>query len=114
MPTDHAIHSDFFVHWTGKDLDQVHAPTWREDEGSFIARDSERCTAYLERLFNILRYGLWLTEEPPVLVNIAQKSFEIPATPKVCFTELKLSQSRIHAGQYGRLGIGVKRAYLFA
>jgi hypothetical protein len=37
----------------------------------------------------------------------------MPSTPKVCFTELKLSESRKHAKQYGRLGIGVKRPYLF-
>ncbi len=36
-----------------------------------------------------------------------------PATAKVCFTELKLSESRIHAQRYGRLGIGVKRSFLF-
>lgn len=30
-----------------------------------------------------------------------------------CFTELKLSESRKHAKQYGRLGIGVKRYFLF-
>ena len=37
----------------------------------------------------------------------------IPATPQCCFTELKLSESRRHARFYGRLGIGVKRPFLF-
>jgi len=31
---------------------------------------------------------------------------------RICFTELKLSQARQHAFEYGRLGIGVKRCYL--
>ena len=37
----------------------------------------------------------------------------MPPTPKACFTELKLSESRKHAKQYGRLGIGVKRPFVF-
>ena len=37
----------------------------------------------------------------------------IPATAQCCFTELKLSESRRHAARYGRLGIGVKRPFLF-
>ena len=36
-----------------------------------------------------------------------------PSTAKCCFTELKLSLSRRHARRYGRLGIGVKRSFLF-
>lgn len=38
---------------------------------------------------------------------------QIPCTPRLCFTELKLSESRAHAKRYGRLGIGVKRPYIF-
>jgi hypothetical protein len=36
-----------------------------------------------------------------------------PASAAVSFTELKLSQSRLHAKEYGRLGIAVKRPFLF-
>jgi hypothetical protein len=32
----------------------------------------------------------------------------IPSIPKVCFTELKISESRNHARRYGRLGIGLR------
>jgi len=41
------------------------------------------------------------------------KQIPIPITPTTCFTELKLSESRKHARRYGRLGIGVKRPFLF-
>jgi hypothetical protein len=61
-----------------------------------------------------MRYGLWLTVEPAVKFRIDKHHVTIPSTPKVCFTELKLSESRSHALRYGRLGIGVKRPYLFA
>jgi hypothetical protein len=38
---------------------------------------------------------------------------KLPLVPRVCFTELRLSQSRVHAKRYGRLGIGVKHPYVF-
>jgi hypothetical protein len=38
---------------------------------------------------------------------------ELLTISKTCFTELKLSESRKHAKNYGRLGIGVKRMFLF-
>src|SRR5690606_5826187 len=46
-------------------------------------------------------------------INLSSKKAIIPQTPKTCFTELKISQSRAHARNYGRLGIGVKRPFLF-
>jgi hypothetical protein len=60
MGFDYSIHSDFLIHWTGKDIDE-----------------------------NLI--------------------IDVPAVPQTCFTELKLSQSRAHAREYGRLGIGGKR-----
>ena len=29
---DYAVHSDFLIHWTGKDIDDAHHPKWWEDE----------------------------------------------------------------------------------
>jgi hypothetical protein len=110
MPYDYAVHSDFLIHWTGKDLDCANDPHWANGDKS--TTDSVLTKKYLERLHSILKYGLWLTAEPerpwPVDVKVT-----IPSTPKVCFTELKLSESRNHARRYGRLGIGFKRPYLF-
>ncbi|MGH9819679.1 MAG: abortive infection system antitoxin AbiGi family protein, partial [Pyrinomonadaceae bacterium] len=54
-----------------------------------------------------------MTEEQEIKLSCGGETLLIPATPKVCFTELKLSESRKHARQYGRLGIGVKRPFLF-
>ncbi|MDO8705134.1 MAG: hypothetical protein Q7J84_09335 [Sulfuricaulis sp.] len=113
MSTDYAIHSDFLVHWTGKDLDTQYDSNWDASEKSAIDRESSLSRAYVDRLHNILKYGLWLTEEPEIRFPIGDKQIAIPSTPKVCFTELKLSESRTHAKRYGRLGIGVKRPYLF-
>ena len=102
---DYSIHSDFIVHWTGKDIDEK----WPE-EGDDKSKTSEQCEKrYIKRFKDILKYGLWMTEEeePPY------SGVTIPATPKCCFTELKVSESRRHARKYGRLGIGVKRQFLF-
>lgn len=112
MPTDYAIHSDFLVHWTGKDLEDP-GSAWIDDDGSTIDKNSPLSHAYVDRLYDILKYGLWLTEEEEQSFKIGDHDVGIPTTPKLCFTELRLSESRVHAERYGRLGIGVKRRFLF-
>lgn len=112
MTFDYAIHSDFLVHWTGKDLDCSFDPHWSNGDKS--ETDDALLEKYLERLSNILQYGFWLTAEPEQTLDIDGLAVTIPSTPKTCFTELKLSESRTHARRYGRLGIGVKRPYLFS
>jgi hypothetical protein len=108
---DYAVHSDFLIYWTGKDLDNSHDPQWYESDKS---QTSDVLThLYIKRLHNILKYGLWMTEEQEIKLSFGDKNIPIPTTPKVCFTELKLSESRKHARQYGRLGVGVKRPFLF-
>ena len=114
MSVDYAVHSDFLIHWTGKDLDHQFDDGWDKSDKSTIRRDSDLCHKYLQRLRSILNYGLWLTEEGESVLPLEERDIPIPSTPKVCFTELKLSESRNHARRYGRLGIGVKRPYLFA
>lgn len=109
---DYAVHSDFLIHWTGKDIDEQHDSKW--DESGHRSRTSDNVSAlYLSRLRDILTYGLWMTEGPEHTFRVGSKDIEIPPTPKCCFTELKLSESRRHAQRYGRLGIGVKRPFLF-
>lgn len=111
MALDYSIHSDFLVHWTGKDLDCSYDPEWCEQHKSENAQ--QLTEQYLKRLYGILKYGLWLTSEREEEWTADGLQFTVPATPKTCFTELKLSECRSHARQYGRLGIGVKRPYLF-
>ena len=114
MPFDYAIHSDILIHWTGKDLDCRLDPHWWENDKSLTCHNPQLDDLYLERLLNILKYGIWLTNEPSKTYNMNSKnSFTLPSVNRVCFTELKVSQSRVHAKAYGRLGIGVKRPFVF-
>lgn len=111
---DTAVHSDFLIHWTGKDIDEQYQPNWYEDYQSFRAPEIEKILEpYLERLRNIVTFGLWMTEEPSRTFKIGTEEITIPPMPQCCFTELKLSESRRHARSYGRLGIGVKRPFMF-
>lgn len=102
MNFDYAIHSSFLIHWTGKDIDDLYDKKWYEKDKSETSEDVSRL--YIKRLHDILKYGLWMTEENKLRFS----KIVIPTIPKTCFTELKISESRKHAKQYGRLGIGVK------
>ena len=110
MNFDYAIHSDFLIHWTGKDIDDEYDKHWYEVDKSKTNKNCNVTKRYVERLHNILKYGLWMTEENHETLG---SSITIPPVPKACFTELKLSESRKHAKRYGRLGIGVKRNFMF-
>lgn len=107
MTLHNAVHSDFLIHWTGKDIDALIDPNWDDVHRQKPNPKLER--AYLQRVRDTLRHGLWMTSEPEEWFG----GVCLPSVPKCCFTELKLSASRKHARQYGRLGIGVKRPYLF-
>lgn len=110
---DYAVHSDFLIHWTGKvDIDDKHDPNWYDDDHRSRATETV-ADLYLHRLRDILNYGLWMTDGGERSFRVGTEDITIPATPQCCFTELKLSESRRHARRYGRLGIGVKRPFLF-
>ena len=111
MNYDYAVHSDFLIHWTGKDIDNEHHLTWHDADSS--ETDQNVVDLYLRRLEDILTYGLWMTDGGEGRFQVGSSAITIPATPQCCFTELKLSESRAHARRYGRLGIGVKRPFLF-
>jgi len=112
-PVTETIHSDFLVHWSGKDIDEKHEPDWTS-ESSSLTTSNGTIEAYLKRLKSILKYGLWMTkDEPPEEVTVNGQTFPKPLVARTCFTELKLSQVRKHAERFGRLGIGVKRYFLF-
>jgi hypothetical protein len=112
MNYDYAIHSDFLIHWTGKDIDSVYDQQWYESDSSKTRKSCDVTDRYLKRLFDILEYGIWMTSEKETPFCINGTSIFIPSTPRSCFTELKLSQSRQHARLYGRLGIGFKRPFV--
>lgn len=129
-------HSDIIIHWTGKDIDTkdpefsktlpVH---WRKHclrpiQQPSLIKEPELIGAYVERLRDILKYGLWMTGEKSreEIFNDTKNNgysrndgrvFDNHEVSRISFTELKLSEARQHAYEYGRLGIGVKRMFLY-
>jgi hypothetical protein len=103
-------HSDYLIHWTGRDIDDQHDVEWYKHHSS--TTDSTVTSLYLDRLRGILRHGLWMTADNET-VTIAGHSYPRPTHFRTCFSELKLSTVRGHARRYGRLGIGFKRFFLF-
>lgn len=126
-------HSDIIVHWTGKDIDakdqefsKTLSVNWRKYCLRPIERPSlitapELIKEYVNRLRGILKFGLWMNndkslneiDQAPSQSKDDERLCETMDVARVCFTELKLSESRQHAFEYGRLGIGVKRMFLF-
>lgn len=103
-------HSDFIVHWTGHDIAKKHKITRVNDKNY----EPSVVDDYLERLLSILKYGLWLTKrEGDDYIRLESGDIKKPNAARVCFTELKLSDSYLHARNFGSLGIGVKRSFLF-
>ncbi len=104
------VHSGYLIHWTGKDIDKN--SEWANEHSS---KTTPAVTdLYLERLKYILKYGLWMTKNPEdEYLEICNEKIKRPYTARTCFTELKLSLVRAHAADYGRLGIGFKRPFLF-
>jgi hypothetical protein len=109
---DYAIHSDFLIHWTGKDIDDAHDADWYDSPKYKMNVDvTDR---YVRRVSEILEYGFWMTEENSFTFHFDDDdSVAVPSIYRTCFTELRLSLSMRHAKRYGRLGIGVKRPFLF-
>lgn len=126
-------HPDIIVHWTGRDIDakdpemQKTLPVeWRKHclrpiEQPSLIKNPDIIKDYVERLRDILKFGLWMKNDEslaeikkrPSCSNDDGRIVETPSVARVCFTELKLSESRQHAYEYGRLGIGIKRMFLF-
>jgi len=122
--------SDILVHWTGYDIDEddkemqcLKDVSWRRfplrpiDRPSLI-NDWGIAERYLRRLRDTLKFGLWMVEDKPVGKTPSSTSehdgrFKDTNIARACFTELKLSEARKHAYEFGRLGFGVKRTYLF-
>jgi hypothetical protein len=52
---DYSIHSDYLIHWTGKDIDAVHEPEWHKEHLS--TQNPRVIELYLRRLRDILKYG---------------------------------------------------------
>jgi hypothetical protein len=112
MKYDYAVHSDFLIHWTGKDIDNEYDQQWYQSDKSRTNKNNDVTEKYIKRLYDILQFGIWMTSEKDPHLCLNGTSIDLPLTPKSCFTELKLSESRQHARHYGRLGIGFKRPFV--
>jgi len=94
------IHSRFLVHWTGGDFHPAYAPI----TGAIR-------TLYAERLKDDCRNGL-LMNKGRERIHGRNGAWIEAIISRVCFTEIRLSQARRHANQYGRLGIGFDRDWV--
>ena len=114
MTFDYAIHSAFLIHWTGKDIDCLYNSDWKDNNSGKSLTNKDSTAAYIKRLHSILKYGLWMTKEQKDGLSFSRTEdpIIIPTILQVCFTELKISESRKHSRQYGRLGIGVKKPFV--
>ena len=112
-PFRDTIHSDNLIHWTGWDIEKKYETDWNPERAS-INLPNNVVDAYIDRLKNILKFGFWMTTgDGPEEIKVNGNKFPKPKVARTCFTELKLSENRKHAEKYGRLGIGVKRFYVF-
>jgi len=87
-------HSKILVHWTGK-KDIENNP------------ENNRAQLYVDRLKDYYQYGLYMkrTEEDVL------RGLKIKYLLRLCFTEIRLSQAREHANNYGNL-FNAKRCLL--
>jgi hypothetical protein len=127
-------HSDILMHWTGYGIDKddknMRYPSTlghrrfslRPIDRPSLIDDPTIIDKYLERLKNTLKFGMWMVNDKPLGGPIELSSSRSKhdgrgkdscPVARTSFTELKLSEARRHAYEYGRLGFGVKRIFLF-
>lgn len=104
-----STHSDFLVYWTGRDIMKKHGdiPVSEGNYPPVVVSD------FIKRLQDILEYGLWMRRHEDVdYINVNKCRFPKPGVARLCFTELKISDSLLHANKFGSLGIGFKRFFV--
>ena len=89
------IHSTILIHWTGK-KDIEHEP------------ENIRLKQYLERLIDYYHNGLFAKRT----IEATIRKYMIKNVVRICFTEVRLSQAKVHAKRYGKLGIGFSRDFI--
>lgn len=95
------IHSKFLIHWAGK---KFHKPPTAPLNDTLRAQ-------YVETLISILDKGIEMNPGKEEIYDLDGNILEAFVS-RVCFTEIKLSQSSKHASQYGALGLGVDRDFV--
>lgn len=102
-------HSDYLVYWTGRKIMKKYGDL-SANEKSY---PSHVVDEFLSRLKDILKYGLWMTKRTKDdFIQTRNGTFLKPNVPRVCFTELKISDSLLHAKNFGPMGIGFKRLFV--
>ncbi len=96
------IHSKFLVHWTGKDITHEKTPSRLTEEEN---------TKFLSHFRDIVKNGLLMGMGTEKIYGRENTSITI-TIPRVCFTEIKLSQAVGHAQKYGFLGVGFNRKFV--
>jgi hypothetical protein len=89
------IHSKFLIHWTGNEKIEKQA-------------DEDKPRLYVERLKDDYQYGLYLKRKEEATL----RHLKVKHLLRLCFTELKLSQSEAHSIRYGKLGLGFSREFI--
>lgn len=102
-----ALHSHFLVHWTGREFHKLGEPCSLKTAKGDSIREK-----YLERLEDTLKEGLFMKNGAETIRCIGESPMTTPRVPRVCLTEIRLSQSREHAKRYGLLGIGFHRNFV--
>jgi hypothetical protein len=103
--TQSIIHSKFLVHWTGKDINSFNSEINDNLRKEYIAR------LYIARLRDNLLKGLHMRPGKETIYGKDNKGITAEIA-RVCFTEIKLTQTEEHAKRYGRLGIGFDRNFV--
>jgi hypothetical protein len=93
------IHSQFLVHWTGKDF---HQPGTDLDDA--IRQH------YIDRLADVIEHGFYMKSGTEKIYGANSTSIQARIS-RTCFSEIKLTQAHRHSLQYGGLGIGVYRDF---
>lgn len=107
--TQAPAHSDFMVYWTGRDIMKKYGDLLPNAQ----SYKNDVITDFLKRLQDILEYGLWMRKhEGTDYIHVNKLKFPKPDVARLCFTELKISDSLLHARKFGPLGIGFKRFFI--
>jgi hypothetical protein len=89
------IHSKILIHWTGgKDIEKAKPP--------------DKPKLYVERLEDYIQHGLYAKRSS----ESSLRKMKVKNLIRLCFTEIRLSQSKTHAKRYGKLGVGFSRDFI--
>lgn len=97
------IRPRFLIHWTGCDISKKNPKNLSQSE----------MEQFVERLKCIVREGLWMKPGEESISGKENRYIKIKI-PRVCFTEIRLSQVEKHAQQYGLMGIGLSRQFVLS